>query len=86
MKKQILSALFLASAFITVAQKNNTEPLHAPKVVQPMEIRQSPASQTGADRGGAIVFTEDFSNGFNGNNGIGSWLVWDQNPQYCFLY
>jgi hypothetical protein len=71
MKKQILSALFLASAFISVAQKNNTEPLHSPKVVHPSEIRQTPVAPSGENRGGSVVFTEDFSNGF------GSWLPWD---------
>jgi hypothetical protein len=77
MKKQILSALFLASAWIAGAQKNATEPLYSPKVVQPKGHQTTPAPVSAADRGGAIVFTEDFSNGFAGNNGIGAWLPWD---------
>jgi len=74
--------LFIAGSFLTLsstmAQKQIESVLAQPKMIPALEERiQNPSHSNAASRGGMVVFTEDFDNGFAGNNGIGAWIPYD---------
>ena len=74
--------LLLASAFALIgtvnAQKNAEAVLARPKTITPQDNRNGQSNTSCSEnRGGTVVFTEDFSNGFAGSAGMGAWTPWD---------
>jgi hypothetical protein len=78
MKKLLFIVGSLLSVSTLFAQKQNESNLAQPKMIPVLEERNQAMGSHGAgSRGGMIVFTEDFDNGFAGNNGLGAWTPFD---------
>ncbi len=74
--------LFFVGSFVlgttTFAQKQVASVLANPKTMSALDDRNGTnIQQSSSDRGGTVVFTEDFSNGLAGSAGMGGWLPWD---------
>lgn len=82
MKKVYLFAIAVIFAATMSAQSIKPNQTFLPKQSFPTNeisvVERAPAGPTFAERGGGgIIFSEDFANGLDGNNGFGEWTIDD---------
>jgi Secretion system C-terminal sorting domain len=92
MKKIFTIALAFVSVIAFAQQKpqpnSNNKIKISPRPARESEIRTSlelGSQQVGHSRGGSILFSEDFANGFAGNNTIGPWTHSDSGNDLIWM-
>jgi hypothetical protein len=77
MRKIAIAMVLAALSGGAMAQKKQEDVLASRRYFNQEDVRRTELPTTGHNRGGQIVFQDDFANGFAGNNGFGAWLPWD---------